>query len=146
MTDKATLLKENSISQTELINFVNSLSHEQLNQEMSAGWTVLAVFAHLAFWDQRAITLLKKWQEAGISTSLNDTDVINEVTRPFFRVLDPEQGKQLVLTTAAETDELIASLPETFFNDVMENGKTVHLNRAEHRRMHIQEIKQALDC
>jgi hypothetical protein len=100
----------------------------------------------LAFWDQRAITLLKKWQEAGISTSLNDTDVINEVTRPFFRVLDPEQGKQLVLTTAAETDELIASLPETFFTDVMENGKTVHLNRAEHRRMHIQEIKQALDC
>lgn len=146
MTDKATLLKENSTSQTELINFVNSLSYEQLNQEMPAGWTVLAVFAHLAFWDQRAITLLKKWQEAGISTSLNDTDVINEVTRPFFRVLDPEQGKQLVLTTAAETDELIASLPETFFNDVMENGKTVHLNRAEHRRMHIQEIKQALDC
>jgi hypothetical protein len=144
MTDLATLSKENSASRTELINFVNSLTLQQLNQEMPAGWTTLAVFAHLAFWDQRAITLLKKWQKEGISASLNDTDVINEVTRPFFRVLDPEAGKKLVLTTASEVDDLIASLPVAFFNDVMENGKTVHLNRAEHRRMHIEEIKQAL--
>ena len=145
MADLPTISKENKASRTELTNFVNSLSPTQLNQEMPAGWNVLAVLAHLAFWDQRAITLLEKWQREGICASPNDTDVINETSRPFLRTLNPEQGKNLVLATALEIDDLIDSLPETFFSDVLENGTTVHLNRAEHRRMHIEEIKHALD-
>lgn len=144
MTDLSTISKENNTSRNELINFVNSLSQAQLYQEMPAGWNVLAVLAHLAFWDQRAITLLNKWQIEGISASPNDTDVINETTRSFFRALDPERGKQLVLATAQEIDQLVDSMPVAFFNDVMVKGTTVHLNRAEHRRMHIEEIKQAL--
>ncbi|MPM58569.1 hypothetical protein SDC9_105400 [bioreactor metagenome] len=144
MTDLSTISKENNTSRNELINFVNSLSQAQLYQELPAGWNVLAVLAHLAFWDQRAITLLNKWQKEGISASPNDTDVVNETTRSFFRVLDPERGKQLVLATAQEIDQKIESMPVAFYNDVIVKGTTVHLNRAEHRRMHIEEIKQAL--
>jgi hypothetical protein len=144
MSEIQTLSQENRASRIELTRLVNGLSIDQLYHEMPAGWNVLAVLAHLAFWDQRAITLINKWQKDGISPSLNDTDVINESTRTFFRELDPERGKTLVLTTAQETDDLINSLPDDFLNEIKEKGTTVHLNRAEHRKMHIAEIKAAL--
>lgn len=144
MTEDLIFAKENHASRNELAEFVNHLSQDQLYHEMPAGWNVLAVLAHLAFWDQRAITLIKKWQKEGISDSPNDTDVINEVTRPFFRQLEPESGKALVLDTANAVDQLIESLPETFLKEILEKGTTVHLNRAAHRRMHIAEIKKAL--
>ncbi len=154
MTDLSTISKENNTSRNELINCVNGLSQAQLYHEMPAGWNALAVLAHLAFWDQRAIILLKKWQKVGISASPNDTDVVNETTRSFFRVLDPERAKQLVLATTQGINQLIDSLPVAFINDVIEKGTTVHLNRTEHRRMHnrcmhnrrihIEDMKQAL--
>lgn len=136
--------QENHASQLELTEFISQLSNEQLYREMPAGWNVLAVLAHLAFWDQRAITLIKKWQQEGISGSPMDTDVINETTRSFFRDLDPEKTKRSVSQSAVEMDALIDSLPDDFLQEIREKGSTVHLNRAEHRRMHVKEIKSAL--
>ncbi len=136
--------QENHASQLELTEFISQLSNEQLYREMPAGWNVLAVLAHLAFWDQRAITLIKKWQQEGISGSPMDTDVINETTRSFFRDLDPEKTKRSVSQSAVEMDALIDSLPDDFLQEIREKGSTVHLNRTEHRRMHVKEIKSAL--
>lgn len=136
--------QENHASQLELTEFISQLSNEQLYREMPAGWNVLAVLAHLAFWDQRAIILIKKWQQEGISGSPMDTDVINETTRSFFRDLDPEKTKRSVSQSAVEMDALIDSLPDDFLQEIREKGSTVHLNRAEHRRMHVKEIKSAL--
>lgn len=136
--------QENHASQLELTEFISQLSNEQLYREMPAGWNVLAVLAHLAFWDQRAIILIKKWQQEGISGSPMDIDVINETTRIFFRDLDPEKTKRSVSQSAVEMDALIDSLPDDFLQEIREKGSTVHLNRAEHRRMHVKEIKSAL--
>jgi len=43
-----------------LVSLVNRLTDDELSCPLEAGWTVSAVLAHLAFWDQRALTLLKK--------------------------------------------------------------------------------------
>lgn len=144
MTENSFFREENNASRNELIRFVNQLTTDQLLVEMPAGWNVLAALAHLAFWDLRASTLIKKWQSEGISLSVVDTDVVNEITRPLFRVLDPQKGKEVVLEAATEVDSLIASLPVEFLNEIVEKGTNVHLNRAKHRTMHMDEIKNAL--
>jgi len=134
----------NAASLTELTNFANSLSEKQLVTPMPADWTVAAVLAHLAFWDFRSITLIKKWQAEGISASPNDVDVVNEATRPFLVAIEPRRAVQISLSIAAELNQLIDSLSPDFLQDVSENGKTVRLDRSTHRYNHIREIKAAL--
>ena len=144
MSKKNQYSEGNSASLIELSDFAYSLSDKQLTTPMPADWTVSAVLAHLAFWDFRAITLIKKWQAEEISASPNDVDVVNEATRPFLIAIDPHRAVKLALATGRELDELIDSLDPVFIQAIEESGKTVRLDRASHRRTHINEIKNAL--
>jgi hypothetical protein len=135
---------DNKIEREHLAQFVNGLSEVQLVHPMPAGWTVAAVLAHLAFWDQRGVVLLEKWAKEGIGPSPLDTDVVNEVTRTLCLAIPPRTAAQLAIDCAARIDAAIEQLSPQFAADVMEKGKTVRLNRADHRRMHMAEIKQAL--
>jgi hypothetical protein len=42
-------------------------------------------------------------------------------------------------------DQLIGTLDPAWLNEVQENGKNVHLNRAKHRLVHMEEIRAVLD-
>jgi hypothetical protein len=121
------------------------LSPSELSTPMPAGWTVSAVLVHLAFWDKRALTLLEKWQKEGITFSPMDIDVVNEVTRPLCLAIPTQIAIELFLQTAEAVDQLIGTLDPAWLNEVQENGKNVHLNRAKHRLVHMEEIKAVLD-
>jgi hypothetical protein len=142
MTNAYTL--DNSTSRQELLTLVNRLTDEQLSHPLPAGWTVASVLAHLAFWDQRALTLLQKWQQEGIGPSPVDVDLINEVTRPIFNALEPRTAANLVISTAEAIDGAVEQLAPEFISQVETDGKTVRLNRALHRRDHIAQIEMAL--
>jgi hypothetical protein len=139
MTNAYTL--DNTNSRQELTAFTGRLTDAQLRQPLEAGWTVASVLAHLAFWDQRALTLLQKWQAEGISASPIDVDVINEVTRPLFKALEPHAAVNLVISTAEAVDAAIEQLTPEFIAQVETDGKTVRLNRALHRRDHLTQMK-----
>jgi hypothetical protein len=140
-----TYTSENTTSRHELLSLVNSLRQEQLIQLLDSGWTVSGILAHLAFWDQRALTLLQKWQHEGIGPSPVDVDVINEVTRPLCIALESRTAAQLAISTAEAIDKAIESLTPEFIARVETDGKTVRLNRASHRHEHLTQIKQALN-
>src|SRR4029453_2968350 len=82
MSTDRTYIAENTAERERLIALVNGLTDEQLAQPREASWTVAAVLAHLAFWDQRALVLLKKWTQEGIGPSAMDVNVVNEAMRP----------------------------------------------------------------
>jgi len=134
----------NSTERAHLIALVNRLSDEQLARPLSAGWTVSGVLAHLAFWDERAIVLLQKWQESGIAPSPNDIDVVNDASKPLCLALAPRTAANLAVATAIAIDQTIEKLDPAFMAEVETNGKTVRLDRANHRRGHLAEIEQAL--
>ena len=142
MTNPYTL--DNTTSRHELAALVDRLSDEQFAHPLEAGWTVASVLAHLAFWDQRALILLQKWQQEGISPSPIDVDIVNEVTRPLFNALEPRAAAQLAVSTAETVDRVIGQLSPEFITQVETDGKTVRLNRALHRRDHINQIVRAL--
>jgi hypothetical protein len=48
--------RENTAEREHLIALANRLTDEQLSRTVEAGWTVAGILAHLAFWDQRAVT------------------------------------------------------------------------------------------
>lgn len=134
----------NKTSFEELEKFVSTLTDEQLTARMPADWTVSGVLAHLAFWDFRAITLIQKWQTEGVGPSAIDTDVINEVSRPFCNAIKPSETIRMMLDYGRQLDAMVESLPPELFNQIEENGTTVRLERGHHRYGHMTDIKQAL--
>lgn len=135
---------DNKVEHEHLIRLSSELTESQLLHPMPAGWTVAAVLAHLAFWDQRGLVLLEKWAKEGIGPSPIDTDVVNEVTRILCLAIPPRVAVQLTIDCAAKIDAAIERLPPQFAAEVMEKGKTVRLNRADHRRTHLGEIEKVL--
>jgi hypothetical protein len=139
-----TYLAENAAALERLQALVKRLTDEQLARPLEAGWTVAAVLAHLAFWDQRALVLLVKWGREGIGPSPIDTDVVSEVTRPLCLAIPPRAAAELALACAQRIDQAIERLSPEMAADVQSRGATVRLNRAHHRRDHLDQIEQAL--
>jgi hypothetical protein len=137
-------IQENTAERQHLISLVNQLSDEQLSHPMQAGWTVSSVLGHLAFWDNRAVLLIQKWQQDGIGPSLMDTDIVNEVTRKFLMAIPPRKAAEMAVESAAAIDQAIEQLSPEMTTGIETIGKAVHLNRANHRREHLGEIEKIL--
>jgi hypothetical protein len=139
-------IRDNDQENAALKKLVGGLSDEDLLVPLEAGWTVAAILAHLAFWDQRAITLIEKWKEEGVGASPIDMDVLNEVTRRLCLAIPPRKAARLAVTIADEVDQLICDLTPEMVEAILTEGTTVKLNRADHRRTHLGEIERALQA
>jgi hypothetical protein len=138
------LIKDNASENAHLRELVKRLSDAELRQSLEAGWTVSAVLAHMAFWDQRTITLIGKWQKEGLGPSAVDTDVVNEASRVLCLAIAPPQAAELSVRLADEIDQLISGLSPEMLEAILTKGTTVNLRRAKHRRTHLGEIEKAL--
>jgi len=139
------IIKDNSSENAHLKKLVGTLSDGDLRVPLEAGWTVSSILAHLAFWDQRAATLIAKWEKEGVSESPIDTDVVNEVTRRLCLAIEPREAARLAVTLADELDTLIAGLAPAMIEAIQTKGTTVRLRRADHRRVHLGEIEKVLE-
>ena len=48
-----------------LKSLIDRLTDNELNLPLGDNWTVAVAFAHLAFWDQRSLYMLRKWKQSG---------------------------------------------------------------------------------
>ena len=135
---------ENSASLEELRAFGYICTEADLQHPLPAGWTPTAVLVHIAFWDLRATALLAKWQQEGIGDAPLDTDIINDATRLPFLAIPPHRALEVALSAALAANQAVAALSTTLIAEIQEKGTTLHLNRAEYRRMHIEDIREKL--
>src|SRR5512136_2626547 len=111
-------VQDNTVEREHLVALVNQLTDDQLSRPLEAGWTVSAILAHLAFWDQRALTLLIKWKQAGIGPSPIDTDLVNEAMRLHCLAIPPRGAAQLAISCAAAIDQEVERLAPAVLADV----------------------------
>ena len=137
-------LSENAAEREHLSSLANRLTDEELARPLEAGWTVSAVLAHLAFWDQRALVLIQKWEKEGIGPSPMDTDIVSEATRLLCLAIPPRAAAELAISCAQNIDQAIERISPEMAADIERIGKTVRLNRANHRRDHLGQIEKAL--
>jgi len=137
--------QDNTISRQQVIDLAKRLKDDQLTYPLPAGWTVSGVFAHLAFWDQRALILIQKWRRDGISDSAVDVDIINEATRGLCINVTPQQATNFFISSAEALDAEIEQLSPEFLSQIESDGLTVRLNRALHRQDHIVQIVKELN-
>lgn len=142
-------MNENTKERARLNALVGRLSDAELARPLAAGWTIAAVLAHVAFWDQRALLLLERWRQDGLAAvpeGLNEADVdwINDAGKPLFLAMSPRRAAETAVAIAAAVDRTIESLPDEFVTRNAAAGTPVSLLRAEHRREHLDEIDAAL--
>lgn len=142
-------VEENRRQLARLRALVDRLTDQELARPMPAGWTVAAVLAHLAFWDQRIVTLVDRWGPDGRGAAPRAfdeaaVDWINDAGKPLCLGLSPRAAARLAVDAAEAADRRVAALTEDLLAANEAAGRPITVRRAEHRREHLDEIERAL--
>jgi hypothetical protein len=135
---------ENSRERERLKSLVNSLTDAQLSQPIDKNWTIAVALAHLAFWDQRSLSLMRKWASMGTSPEPIDIELTNECLLPLWRALPPRAAAELAVSAAKAVDCALEEAPSSLISEIERMGDRFRLYRSEHRKMHLDEIEAVL--
>jgi hypothetical protein len=137
---------KNDIERARLRALVSKSSDADLARAMPAGWTVAAVLGHLAFWDQRILTLIEAWEGGTPPPHEHEEDVdwINDAGKPLLLALPPRTAAEVAITIAEAVDRRVAALPEDLVAKNTAAGSPLNLSRAAHRKEHLDEIERVL--
>jgi len=146
MMNEHPYVKENRVQRERLKALVARLSDDDLRREVGAGWTVAATLAHIAFWDQRVLKLLHRFERQGVGPSPHpaDVDAINDAAKALCLALPPHTAAHLAVTTAEELDRELETLSDDMLAELAHAGHPIKLLRAEHRQYHLDEIEQLI--
>jgi hypothetical protein len=140
--------EDNDASRRRLKVLVKDLSNADLARSTDYGWTVAALLAHLAFWDQRMIMILKRWKEAGLDASPMDANVVNDSLRVICHALEPRRAIELCLSSAEAADAELAKLTAEEVKRMEEHAAATdtqfRMNRSLHRNGHLDDIEALL--
>jgi uncharacterized damage-inducible protein DinB len=141
--------QQNDESRRRLTALVKDLSDADLARSTDYGWTVAALLAHLAFWDQRMIMILKRWKEEGLDASPMDTGVVNDSLRVICRALERRKAIELCLSSAEAADAELAKLTAEEVKRMEEHASATdtqfRMNRSLHRNSHLDDIETLLN-
>lgn len=146
MPDDRSYVAQNTAQRQRLRALVDRLSDDELRRPLPAGWTIAAVLAHLAFWDQRILVLLERW-ERGTDPRRHDAadvDWINDSAKALCLALPPRTAARLAVSVAEAVDRTLESLPGERLAANTAAGSPINLLRAQHRQEHLDEIERSL--
>ena len=144
MTDLATFIRDNQKERQRLVAFIRSLEEEDFNFELPNGWTVTMALGHLAFWDLRQLTMLRRWINEKVQPGPLDAEAINEPVSLLAEAISPESIVNLVLEAAEAIDQQVEKLTPAQVEELFKMGLERNIHRALHRRNHLDKIEQAL--
>lgn len=137
-------VQDNNSSRQKLASFVQGLSEADLAQTNAEGWTVSALLVHLAFWDQRMLVLLRRWQKKGVGDAPVDPDMINDSLRPIALAMRPQAAVALCLESAEAIDAALEQMSTELYEEIAAAPIHYRFNRSLHRNDHLGEIKRLL--
>ena len=139
-------LEDNALSRRRLESVTHRLSEADLHRTTSDGWSVASLFAHLAFWDQRVLVLLRRWKEKGVDESPVDSDAMNDALQPLCRALDPHTAVQLCLASAEAADAELETITSDLMAQIEASPTHFRFNRGLHRNDHLDQIERLLSA
>jgi hypothetical protein len=144
MPDLQTILQENNKQSQRLITLAKNLNQEKSNRRLPNGWTIAVALVHLAFWDQRQVTLLRRYLKDGVKPTSLDAFAVNEPLAIVARFIAPADAVKLALEAAEAIDLELEKLTPLQFAELMGLGLERNLRRSLHRKDHLDKIEKAL--
>jgi hypothetical protein len=137
--------QENTESRRRLETLVRGLTDADFARSTDYGWTISALLAHLAFWDQRMIVILKRWKETGFDPSPIDSAAVNDALKVLCHALEPRAARELCLSSAAALDAELATITPDLLKQIEEHIEATstqfRMNRSLHRNDHVKDIE-----
>jgi Mycothiol maleylpyruvate isomerase N-terminal domain len=146
MIDRGYIARNNA-ERDRLKALIARCSDADLARPMPAGWTVSGVLGHLAFWDQRIVELLARWETSGVLPNQEieaDVEWINDAGKPLLLAVPPRKAAELAVAIAEATDRKVETLSDDLVARNAAAGSPLNLSRAEHRREHLDDIERTL--
>ena len=137
-------VKENGKERERLRSLVAGITEEELSLPLGDDWTIAVALAHLAFWDQRSLLLMRKWQQSGVEPSPIDIDVTNDSLLPLLRAIPPRAAADLAVSSAEAIDRELQKASSDLIDSIESLGEKFRLYRSIHRKLHLDEIEVRL--
>jgi hypothetical protein len=139
-------IAENAAELRRLRALVERLTDADLVRPTPGGWTVAASLAHVAFWDQRILFWLDRWEHGQTPRPLEQADVdwINDAGKPLCLALPPRVAARLTVEIAEALDRKLSALPDDRVTANKAAGEPLFLARAHHRKTHLDEIERVV--
>jgi hypothetical protein len=139
-------VSENEAERARLRAVVDRLTDVDLARPMSEDWTVGVGLMHLAFWDGLSLEKFEEWERTGevqIPPMRDMVDGINRAMLPWWRTIAPAQIRHAVVAAAEAVDRKAQTLPAPIIEAIL-TLRPRSLERAIHRRQHLNQIERAL--
>jgi hypothetical protein len=136
---------ENAKERKRLRSLVKRLTDEELNLPLGNGWTIAVALAHLSFWDQRILFLMRKWKKSGVEPAYIDIDVTNDSLLSQWLAIPPRKAANLAISSAEAIDRELEEASSDFIAEIEGLGEKFRLYRSIHRKPHLDEIEELLN-
>ena len=136
---------ENAKERERLRSLVKRLTDEELSLPLFNGWTIAVALAHLSFWDQRILFLMRKWKKSGVEPSSIDIDVTNDSLLSLWLALPPRKAANLAISSAKAIDRELEEASSDFITEIEGLGEKFRLYRSIHRKLHLDQIEEVLN-
>ncbi len=119
------------------------LSDDELLHPVGEHWTVAIVFAHIAFWDRRALAVLDMTEHEGQLTFPQIDIAVNDLSLPLWAALPPRDAARIALETAEALDKRLEEYSPVLLEAIYNFNKR-WVVRSLHRGQHLDEVEAAL--
>ena len=137
---------ENTKERERLSTLVRRLTDEELSLPLGDDWTIAVGLAHLSFWDQRSLFLVRKWKKSGVvEPSPIDIDVTNDSLLSLWMALPPKAAAGLAISSAEEIDHELEKASSDLITQIESLGEKFRLYRSIHRKLHIDQVVELLN-
>ena len=137
-------VEENTQSRHRLETLTARLTDQDLTRSTSYGWTVAVLLAHLAFWDQRALALIRRWTVNGFASPI-DSVAVNDALKPFCHALNPRAPVELCIASAKAVDAELETITPDLYEQIQKQSEATTTQfrfvRALHRNDHLNDIE-----
>ena len=135
---------ENARERERLHSLVERLTDEELSLFLENGWTIAVALAHLSFWDQRSLFLMRKWKKGGVEPSPIDIDITNDSLLSLWLAIPPRNAANLAISSAEVIDRELEEASSDFITAIESLGENFRLYRSIHRKLHLDQIEEFL--
>jgi hypothetical protein len=137
---------ENARERERLSSLVERLTDEQLSFPLGNDWTIAVALAHLAFWDQRSLVLIRKWKNSKIiEPSPIDINVTNDALLSLWLLLPLRKAANLAVSCAESIDRELEETSEEMIGQIENLEGKSRIYRSIHRKMHLDQIEALLN-
>ena len=144
MPDLKTMIEDNRKERERLLALLSKKQGVDLGKRLLNGWTVKGTLAHLAFWDLRQLSLIKRWVMDGTKPGNVDPEGVNDALVLFSEFIPSTSVVNLVIAAAEAVDREVEKLTPAQAEELLKMGLERNIHRALHRRNHLDKIEKAL--